>query len=110
MEGLHPYRLKPNAGNPREVVLAKLWKEESKANLLEHLFTVPCSEDDKDKSRHSHQFGWYKTPLGDVQDRDRIVAATIVQWLGSPVGFSFLNEAIKKCGYRIVPIENGRHK
>ncbi|MGY6271923.1 helix-turn-helix domain-containing protein [Achromobacter denitrificans] len=28
--------------------------------------------------------------------------ATVVQWLGSEVGFAFLNEALKKAGYEIV--------
>jgi hypothetical protein len=29
----------------------------------------------------------------DVADRDAVVAATVIQWLGSPVGQSFLEEA-----------------
>ncbi|MDF8365091.1 MULTISPECIES: helix-turn-helix domain-containing protein [Achromobacter] len=28
--------------------------------------------------------------------------ATVVQWLGSEVGFAFLNEALKKAGYEVV--------
>ena len=37
----------------------------------------------------------------DRVERDRIVAATVIQWLGSNVGFGFLEEALRKCGYRI---------
>lgn len=29
-------------------------------------------------------------PRGEVTDRDRMVAATVIQWIGSPVGQSFL--------------------
>ena len=31
-------------------------------------------------------------PSGEVSDRDRMVAATVIQWLGSPVGQSFLRD------------------
>jgi hypothetical protein len=37
-----------------------------------------------------------------VSDSERYVAATVVQWLGTNCGFSFLIEALRKCGYRIV--------
>jgi len=30
-----------------------------------------------------------------------IVAATVIQWLGSNVGMSFLEESLGSCGYRI---------
>lgn len=31
-------------------------------------------------------------PNGEVTDRDRMVAATVIQWLGSPVGRNFLTQ------------------
>jgi hypothetical protein len=31
-------------------------------------------------------------PMGEVTNRDREVAATVIQWLGSPVGQSFVKE------------------
>jgi hypothetical protein len=34
--------------------------------------------------------------------RDRAVAATIVQWLGTGVGTGFLIRVLDKCGYEIV--------
>lgn len=37
----------------------------------------------------------------DCTQRDAQVAATVVQWLGSDVGFDFLQEALGKCGYEI---------
>lgn len=36
-----------------------------------------------------------KTILDEVSERDRLVANTIVQWFGSPVGESFLRDAIE---------------
>ena len=35
-------------------------------------------------------------PCGEVTDRDRVVAATVIQWLGSHVGNSFLEEVKKR--------------
>jgi hypothetical protein len=31
-------------------------------------------------------------PAGEVSDRDREVAATVIQWLGSPVGQDFIHK------------------
>jgi len=33
-------------------------------------------------------------PSGEVTDRDRVVAATVVQWLGSPVGSEFVKRVV----------------
>jgi hypothetical protein len=33
--------------------------------------------------------------------RERVIVASIVQWLGTNVGFAFLREALRRCGYRI---------
>ena len=35
-------------------------------------------------------------PNGEVSDRDRVVAATVIQWLGSPVGQDFLDNCMGK--------------
>lgn len=32
----------------------------------------------------------------EVSDRDREVAATVIQWLGSPVGNNFLRELLER--------------
>ena len=41
----------------------------------------------------------------DCSLRDARVAATVVQWLGSEVGFNFLQEALGKAGYEIVSLK-----
>lgn len=69
--GMHAYRLKVNAGNPMEVAFSKQWsQEQEQGHVLAHLIGK------------------------DFSDRDAEVAATVIQWLGSNVGMSFLEEAI----------------
>jgi hypothetical protein len=35
----------------------------------------------------------------------RYVAASLIQWLGTNVGWAFLTEALRRCGYKLVPIK-----
>lgn len=37
-----------------------------------------------------------------ITKRDRMIVATIVQWLGTNCGWCFLEECLHKCGYKIV--------
>lgn len=77
-KGLNQRRCKQN---PLEKLFAESWNEintDNHGNLngkgcLDYLMTKNINN-----------------PLGEVSDRDRIVAATVIQWLGSPVGQSFL--------------------
>lgn len=39
-------------------------------------------------------------PDGQVSERDREVAATVIQWLGSPVGMGFIKDIIEIEGIR----------
>lgn len=72
-------RLKPECGNPREVAFAKKWQEDSDlGDTLEWLLSKTPNEKD-----------------GVVSDRDRMVAATVIQWLGSTCGMCFLRDVIK---------------
>lgn len=78
--GLHQYRFKDN---PLEKVFAEAWEKENTANggaaegrgYLDYLL-----------AKDSNQ------PRGEVSERDREVAATVIQWLGSPVGQCFIKE------------------
>ena len=40
-----------------------------------------------------------------INKRDRFIAATVIQWLGSNCGFAFIKEAFKKSGYEISKIK-----
>lgn len=37
----------------------------------------------------------------DPSKKEREVAATVIQWLGSTVGFDFVQEAIRRGGYKM---------
>lgn len=71
-KGIHRHRFK---ANPNEAKLASLW--------------------DKQCTYHStldYLLGDGAKPA-EPSDRDRQVAATVIQWLGSPVGQCFLEDA-----------------
>lgn len=74
-KGLHTHRFKDN---PEEKRFADAWLDQNKhGNNLAHLLD----------QRPVHQ-GHPPTP----SDRDYVVAATVIQWLGSPVGQIFLRD------------------
>jgi len=81
MESLKPYRFKDN---PQEKIFYDKWMERhisrfhSGYSMVDYLLA-------KDPNR----------PNREATDRDELVAVTIIQWLGSPVGMSFLEE----CGF-----------
>lgn len=67
--------------DPREVAFAKKWREDNElGHTLEYLLSETPNERD-----------------GVVTDRDREVAATVIQWLGSTVGMCFLRDVIDSC-------------
>lgn len=43
-----------------------------------------------------------KTGLGATQ-RDAEVAATVIQWLGTAIGYSFLERCFEEAGFKIQP-------
>jgi len=76
--GLHANRLKETELSQREIAFAKQWTDENErqsgysAQLLEYLINNPS-------------------------ERDQIVAATIIQWLGTNVGMNFIGQVIESC-------------
>jgi len=78
--GLHQYRFRDN---PMEEKFARAWNDQNIAKpgtsdgrgTLDYLLAKDCN-----------------FPAGEVTARDRIVAATVIQWLGSPVGQGFLRD------------------
>lgn len=69
IKGIHTYRF---SDNPEENRFAEAWD-----GMQKKPFSPGFIED---------------ILLDDVSDRDRVVAATVIQWLGSPVGQGFLRE------------------
>ena len=77
-KGLHQHRFKEN---PLEKRFAKKWDEmnpRNRNNNFDYLMAV-------DNNR----------PSGEVSNRDREVAATVIQWLGSHVGQCFLEDVLE---------------
>jgi hypothetical protein len=72
--GLSSHRL---ASNPLEAKFASAWKKMAPTTLGYLL----CGQ-----NRSFH----------DYSERDAVVAATVIQWLGSPVGESFVREVLNK--------------
>lgn len=98
--GLWADRLAPKCDNPREVAFAAEWEMENERIGGSGMVF----------SRLLYDHGGSETlDTSAVEvDRDRIVAATIIQWLGSNVGFSFLENALRACGYEITREKAGR--
>lgn len=74
----------------KEKALADAWEESNKnRGILQGLFISGGLQFDE------------KLEL-KIKFRDRMVAATVIQWLGSNVGFCFLETVLKKIGYKLV--------
>lgn len=75
------------ADNPREKIFSDAWVKENKpANypLVKYSLLEQLLSDDGGKTK------------ADVSDRDEMIAATVIQWLGSPVGYQWLVETMRK--------------
>jgi hypothetical protein len=82
--------------NKKEKVFSDEWKEQNK--IQHHINygyeTLQCLMIGKDRK-----------PLYYITQNDRVIVATVIQWLGTNIGFYFLEKALKKCGYKIVKEE-----
>ena len=76
--GLHHYRTKNHT--EEKAFADEWWKQNEQGKLLAHLLTVG------DQGGHP----------ANPSERDQVVAATVMQWLGSHVGECFLRDL----GYR----------
>lgn len=98
-------RVKRTEHNPRELAIAEHWADECEPKsflnygqgLVQNLFM------DR-PAKAWHFFDTYAHII--LSRRERMIAATCIQWLGSPCGFAFLEEALRKCGYTIIRTEN----
>lgn len=73
--GKNVHRIKDN---PRERIFSKAWEQENRFSR-ESILRYMLSEDGG------------KT-LPEISERDEMIAATVFQWLGSPVGWRLLKE------------------
>lgn len=76
-------------GNPRERIFAESWEKENERYTGKPHSTLAwllhCT---------SSNMVWDEPSTDEC-----VVAATVIQWLGSPVGFSWLTETLDRAGY-----------
>lgn len=101
-EGLHSYRMR--CDDPGlELEFAALWAEwcrgrkdiNSGVGTFDFLTTDPHPDDPLMMIWQSR-----RAKIA-VDDSHRAVAATVVQWLGTNIGQSFIHEAMRRAGYRM---------
>ena len=98
--GLHKDRMKSDLSDV-ERTFVREWQainEESgiTTQILECLFQIHCDREDPGCLDYFSASNFSKhTELGAPNDRDRIVAETVIQWLGTNVGRGFLHS----CGF-----------
>lgn len=89
-------------GGEPEKIFYQQWKKENipfpwlnqGQGILQNLFAIS-------PQKWYHGYGWKLI----INKRDRYIVATVIQWLGTAVGWCWLEETLRKCGYRIVKME-----
>lgn len=103
--------------------------ERCRTGLLERIFAEAWLKENNLDKRHGINFGlgtlqelfmkaapkgaWWARHGGAkivINKRDAFVAATVIQWLGTNCGFSFLRECLAKAGYSIVSTNEARDR
>lgn len=89
-----------------ETTFAELWEEENtpragrRYTILQALL-----------SKHvTTPGGWHTDrlePIYEINQRDAHIAATVIQWLGTNVGFAFLCRVLNKAGYELRRTKDG---
>lgn len=93
--------------NHRENAFAETWEQENERRpgvnfgqgMLQDLL-----------AKRSEKWPYYPCLRKVIDNRDAAIVATVVQWLGTNVGMSFLEEALKRCGFRIERDPRWEHK
>jgi hypothetical protein len=97
--GLRARRLKNLDGHATlERAFAREWMKER--SILCHLLRPYPHANTKYKDMTPEDWVTFDRPVF-VTKRDSEVAATIIQWLGTNVGFSFLQHVLHTCGYEV---------
>jgi hypothetical protein len=96
--GIHHRRLKTDE---RERILFEAWRDSNKySDILQGLLQQSCDKNDPEAAgSHWGTDYWYKRPIGRVTERDRIIAATVIQWLGSNIGMQIIDALYHKSEY-----------
>lgn len=87
----------------KERVFSEMWQKENAPSFqndlsfLQRLFlrvTQPWNP-----------FSPWVRPRMIIKARDEFLVATVVQWLGTSVGWDFLERCVKACGFDLVPVD-----
>ena len=99
-------RFRRTKSHPREAAFQQAWEDENyvgvkyngsrETDFLQYLFT--------EGSRNFFNREAYRRTQ-QITDRDRMIVATVIQWLASNVGFCFLERMLKSAGYEIRKID-----
>lgn len=95
------------AHNEREKAFYEQWKKENEPRshinyghgILQDLFFLQV----KDSPNHFMNVFNNLYCHTEINKRDRMIVATVIQWLGSNCGMAFLHEAVGKFGYVLHP-------
>lgn len=79
--------------NYKEKAFAETWKKENK---------IESHVNQGQGTLQNLMFDRNNEPCYYITKNDRVIVATVIQWLGTNIGFNFLERALKKCGYKIV--------
>lgn len=99
-KGLHFLRTKwSGVSGIRENAFAERWLKENDppySNILQQLMFV------QDRGASKVLDRYISKPAFKISARDAKIVATVVQWLGTNIGFNFLQMALEAAGYEIV--------
>lgn len=86
-----------------EQVFADQWEKENEDNASYSgtLTTLFITRDRLDLDQPDPQLLLFEHEP-QLTPRERVVAATVIQWLATTCGWSFLTTALKRCGYLLV--------
>ena len=100
--GLHKKRLSQKGYSEKEDAFVEQWHNEHKHdNLLEGLMFRPHACSSVFRCIPEGSF-----PIGPPTERDRIIAETVIQWLGTNCGMSFLESSLNRAGFTVKRKDN----
>lgn len=88
-----------------EASLAKHWENENDVNNRRNINYGYGILQDLFLDMHPQLGRVCPSVAHEVTPSERMVAATVIQWLGTNCGMAFLNEALKDAGFRIERIK-----
>lgn len=82
---------------PREAVFAESWKRMNSKQMHNRPEVIDWLLHGDGSQCHAR-----------ATQKEATIAATLVQWLGSPVGFGWLENTLRAAGYEIKEVQDGR--